>query len=268
MLMAALDFNQWGNTPISNEVIRSIGGDNPSLITFTSMTVFNNRMLMTCQLVQDTRGVYGAAMVSLNFDPLSSIQGKQSSVWEGEWTGLNVLKLITGFFNGSKQCFALCLAGSGASAQIQVVQIQLDDTATLDNGTQPVTWSFESPMLFKEPEKPTDPRLYKRLVNGEFSVKEITANVGFQVLYRSDQNPNWTPWYSSTIVYQGATDPGYRRRIPIGMPDPKVFDPTNNQPMREGYNFQVQFIFTGSCVLTNVRIAGDIVPEPEFGTPK
>jgi len=267
MLMASQDFNQWGNTPISNEVIRSIGGDNQALLSFTSMTVFNNRMLMTCQLVQDVRGVYGAALVALNFDPISSLQGKASSVWDGEWNGLRVLKLITGVFNGVKQCFALCLNGSGATATIGLVQIELDGAATLDNNVQPVTWSFESPMLFKEPEKPTDPRLYKRLVNGEFSIRDITANVGYQVFYRSDQNPNWTPWYSSTVVFQGASDPGYRRRIPIGMPDPKVFDLTNNQPMREGYNFQLKFVFTGSCTLTNVRIAADVIPEPEFAKP-
>lgn len=267
MLMASQDFNQWGNTPISNEVIRSIAGDNQALLSFTSMTVFNNRMLMTCQLVQDVRGVYGAALVALNFDPISSLQGKASSVWDGEWNGLQVLKLITGFFTGVKQCFAICLNGTGASATIGIVQIELDGAATLDNNVQPVTWSFESPMLFKEPEKPTDPRLYKRLVNGEFSIRDITANVGYQVFYRSDQNPNWTPWYSSTVLYQGASDPGYRRRIPIGMPDPKVFDLTNNQPMREGYNFQLKFVLTGSCTLTNARIAADVIPEPEFAKP-
>jgi hypothetical protein len=69
------------------------------------------------------------------------------------------------------------------------------------------------------------------------------------------------------VVFQGASDPGYRRRIPIGMPDPKVFDLTNNQPMREGYNFQLKFVFTGSCTLTNVRIAADVIPEPEFAKP-
>jgi hypothetical protein len=85
------------------------------------------------------------------------------------------------------------------------------------------------------------------------------------VSYRSDQNPNWTRWYGSTIKYAGAADPGYRRRIPIGSPNPNVFDATNNQPMREGYNFQLKIEFTGSCVLTNFRVAADLIDEPEFG---
>jgi hypothetical protein len=265
MLMASQNFNQWGNTPISNEVVRAISGDDPALVPFTSMTVFNNRMLMTCQPTQGARGVYFGALAALNFDPISSLSGKAPSVWDGQWNAPNCLKLITGVFNGVKQCFMLCL--SQDLTQIQLVRIRLDNEGTLDNDAQPVAWNCESPMLFKEPENASQPRLYKRLVNGEFSVKGITGDVTYAVSYRSDQNPNWTPWYSSKIVYGGASDPGYRRRIPIGSPSPKVFDPTNNQPMREGYNFQVKFEFTGSCVLTNARFAADEIPEPEFGKP-
>ena len=266
MLMATLDFNQWGNTPISNEVARVIGGDNPALLPFASMTVFNNRMFVTAQPVQAARGVYWPALAVLNFDPLSSLAGKTATIWEGQWNGLNILKMVSGFFNGSLQCFAVCL--SSDLTQIEIHQIQLDQAATLDNGSQPVAWSLESPSLFKEPESPRERRLYKRLINGEFSIQDISGNVTYAVLYRTDQNPNWTPWYNSTVVYQGASDPGYRRRIPIGTPSPTVFDPTNNQPMREGYNFQVMFRFTGACTLTSARFAADIVPEPEFGQPK
>lgn len=261
MLMARLDFNKWGNTPISKEVSRSIRNDDSTLIPFSKGVVFNNRRLSTCQPVQASRGVIWKSMVALQFDPISSLSGKAPSVWEGEWTGLNVLHLITGFFNGEKQCYAICL--SADLTQIELHQIQLDGSGYLDNGLQPISWFFESPMIYRE--NMESKRDYKRLVNGEFSVKDIVADVAYQVFYRSDQNPNWTPWYSSTIVYQGVNDPGYRRRIPIGMPDPKVFDATNNQPMREGYNFQVKFQFSGKCTLTDARIAAIIIPEPEFG---
>jgi hypothetical protein len=271
MLMASQNFNQWGNTPISKEVSRSIKNDDPNLLQYTSMVTFNNRMLMTCQFVplsKSPRGVYGAAMVALNFDPISSLSGKAPSVWDGEWTGLNVLQLISGTFNGSKQCYALCL--SPDLTQIELHQIQLDGAATLDNETpdgngQPVAWEIESPMLFVEPENASSPRLYKRLLNGDFSVRDITGDITYAVSYRSDQNPNWTRWYGSTIKYAGAADPGYRRRIPIGSPNPNVFDATNNQPMREGYNFQLKIEFVGSCVLTNFRAAADLIDEPEFG---
>jgi hypothetical protein len=262
--MATLAFVQWGNTPISKEVSRSIQNDDPTLLPFSKSIIFNNRRLTTCQFQQAARGVYGPAMVSLNFDPNSSLSGKAPSVWESEWNGLNVLEFIVGRFNGSIRCYALCL--SADLSQIELHQIQLDDDGYLDDGVTPITMTAESPMLF--PEKPNAAREYKRLANGEFSVKNIVADVDYSWWYRSDQNPNWTLWYSSTIKYQGVSDPGYRRRISIGMPDPKKFDATNNQPLREGYNFQVKLSFTGQATLTNARFAADIIPEPDFGTPK
>jgi hypothetical protein len=263
MLMATLDFNQWGNTPISKEITRSIVNDNPALLPFCSMVTFNNRMLMTCQFVQATRGVYGAAMASLNFDSISSLAGKSPTVWEGEWTGLNVLQLVSGTFNKSKQCFAICL--SADLTQIELHQIQLDGVATLDNGAQPVAWFAESSMLFKDPKG--KPRSYKRLINGEFSINKIQSNVGYQWYYRSDENPTWTPWYSGTVVYQGASDTGFRSRVPIGMPNPKLFDAANNRPLREGYNFQTKFVFTGYCEFVGARFGADMIDEPEFGKP-
>ena len=275
MIMAEQNFNQWGNTPISEEISRIISGDNQSLISFTSMAVFNNRLLMTCQLQQSAaRGVYGTKIAVLNFDPISSLAGKQQSVWEGQWTGLNVLQIITGVFNNQKQCFALCLSQTGM-IEIHSIQLDVPQQATpqigYDNGGaatgQPVTWSFESPMMFANQERPNAERTYKRLVNGDFSVKGLAADVDYQVFYRADQSDEWTLWYESTIVYQGASDTGYRRRIGIGQPNPNAFEKTNNQPLREGYDFQLQFVFTGYCVLTNARIAADIIPEPEFAKP-
>ena len=44
-------------------------------------------------------------------------------------------------------------------------------------------------------------------------------------------------------------------------------DATNNQPMREGYNFQIKFTYTGPGQLTIMRIAADKIPEPAFGKP-
>jgi hypothetical protein len=252
LLMARLDFNKWGNTPISKEVRRSIENDDPALLPFSSGARFNNRRLSTCQFVQTAR------------DPISSLSGKAPSVWEGEWNGLNVLKLVTGFFNSKKQCYALCL--SNDKTQIELHQIQLDKAATMDNGNSPIFWTAESSMLFQD--NPGLPRQYKRLINGEFSFQKITADVSYQIFYRTDQNPNWTLWYSSKITYQGTGDPGYRRRIPFGEPSGKVFDATNNQPMREGYNFQIKMQFTGSGMPVAMRLAADLIDEPEFAQPK
>ncbi len=263
MLMARLDFNKWGNTPVSKEISRIISGDNPDLFQFTSMVVINNRMLMSCNLAQAERGVYGPSLAVMNFDPVSSLEGKAPTIWEGKWTGLNVLQMVTGFFNGVRQCYALCL--SEDLSEIEVHQILNDADATTDNGSEAIEWEWESAMVMVDP--PDYPRAYKRLVNGEFSIKGIVADVPYTVYYRSDQSSAWTQWYVSTIQYRGASDPGYRRRIPIGEPRAQAFDATNNEPLREGYCFQIKFVFRGPGQFMSMRVSADEIPEPEYGRP-
>ena len=174
---------------------------------------------------------------------------------------LNILQMIGGFFNGKRQLYALTLNTS--TNQIELHQIR--SGADYDNDVLLVPWYFESPMIFQD--QPDMKRQYKRLVNGDFSVRDLAHDVAYTVSYRSDQNTNWTQWYSSTIVHAGASDPGYRRRIPIGQPTGNSFDATNGQPLREGYNFQLKFEFIGHCTFVDARIAAAVIPEPEFGRP-
>jgi hypothetical protein len=260
MLLARLDFNRWGNTPISKEISRSIRGDDPSLISYTSMAVTDNRVLMTCKPVQATRGVYSPAMVALNFDPISSLAGKATSIWDGEWNGMNVLQFITGFFGGVKRCFALCL--STDLSQIEIHEVLSDGDATLDNGTTNVQWSFETPMAFQREQS----HLCKRLIDGEIYLDKLTGDTGVQAYYKVDQNNAWTPWYNTVVKYQ-TNDSGFRPRVGLGMPSPQSFDTTNNRPTREGYDFQVKLVITGSCRFLGGRFAADIIPQPDFAKP-
>ena len=262
LVLARLDFNQWGNTPASVEVVRSLQYDNPALLPFAAGCIFSNRLLMTCKPAQQTRGVAHAALVSLNFDPLSTIEQKSPSTWESEWTLPNVVGMTTGFFNTVERCFMLTLNNN----LLGLTEILPDIPATLDNGTTPVAWVFETAFVFKDPDNTK--RQYKRLINGEFSVSGITGNVAYQAFYKSDQEPVWTPWYAGNIVYLGASDPGFRSRLGLGMPSPTVFDAANNRPLREGYAFQVKFMFTGDCTFISGRFAADAIDEPEFAVPR
>lgn len=265
MLLARLDYNEWGNTPISTEITRITENDNPALLPYCSSVVFNNRRLMACQPFQAARGVYHQAIASLNYDPISNLQGKAPSIWEGEWNGLNILQLVTGFFSGVKRCFAICL--DTTLTNIEVHEILNDNEQTVDDASTDVVWSFESPMVFQKDQE----HEYKRLVDGEIYLDEITiAGVVVQAFYKVDQNNAWTPWYTTTVNYK-PSDTGYRPRIGLGQPagpSPTAgFDAANNRPLREGYDFQVMLQFTGSCRFLGGRFAADITPQPTFATP-
>ena len=269
MLLARLDFNRWGNSPISNEIYRIIQNDNPALLPFCSLVTFQNRRLMTAQPTQAARGVYHPALAVMNLDPLSSLQHKTPAIWEGQWTGLNVLKLITGTFASVKRCFAICL--DATLTQIQVVEILADNPATQDllpvGGVptlQNVFSSIESPMIFERDQT----NRFKRLANGEIYLDQITpAGVQVAAFWKVDESSAWTPWYTTTVEFQ-ANDPGYRRPVGLGRPPGNVYDPVNNRPLREGYDFQVRFDFTGNCRFLGGRFAAELIDQPEFAPPK
>jgi len=281
MLMATLDFNRWGNTPISNEINRLIQNDDPTLLPYCSLVNYQNRALMTCNPTQQPRGVVHASIASLNYDPISSMAGKTPSVWEGQWSGpavtnladgtesiqnlswqgLNILKLITGWFNGSRKCFALCLSPGG---QIQISQILPDKYERNDNTNIPVSWAMTSAFIFNAEQH----HIYKRLDDGEIYLKNIgSGGVAYWVFYKADQNTTWTLWYNSTIAYQ-PNDSGFRPRVGLGQPDGNAFDITNNQPLREGYNFQLLIVFTGKCTFLGGRFSAVEIPQPQFATPQ
>lgn len=259
MLLARLDFNKWGNTPISREVVRSISGDDGSLLPFCSSLTFNNRLMMLCKPTQRTRGVTHSAMVSLNFDSVSSMQGKQPSVWESEWQIPNALRLVGGFFSGVRRTFGICLDSSFGA--IELVELLQDGSATQDYGSSPITWSIESPVMFNEPN-----HNYKRLGDGELYFRDVSESITGIAYYRADQSADWQVWYAFSIPYQ-VGDSGYRPRVGLGEPDANVFENTNNKPTREGYSFQVKLDISGACTLVGARFSAYIIPQPEFSRP-
>lgn len=280
LLLARLDFNQWGNTPISREVTRILQSEDLALLPFSTSCVFDNRFLMGANLVQAGRGVYSTSIVALNFDPISNLQGKSDSIYDGQWQGLNVLKFITDgngnapYFNGVQRLFAVCL--SQDLTQIEIHEISTTDSGiVLDDGNQ-VTSFFESPVIFSTAlgvagVKPVNPNHeYLKLSYAEIYVDGLTADVQFQAFWKPDQWPDWVPWYSWTEKYDKnhtGTDPGFRPRIGLPNPTANCFDKTNDRPLCNGFNFQFKLVMTGSCRFLGARFSADIIPQPEFAKP-
>lgn len=274
LLMARLDFNQWGNTPISREVDRILAGENPSLLNYSTTADFDNRFIMGAGLQQSPRGVYSTRMVALNFDPISSLRGKDPAIYDGQWDGLNILQLVEGFFNGVDRCFAICL--SSDLTQIEIHEILTTDASTVDDTSTPIALTFESPVLFnylpsQNNPKPSNPgHNYLQLSYGEIYVDSLVGDTGFQAFYKPDQWPSWVPWYSWTEKYnpepkQG--DPGFRPRIGLPAPEIGPSDETNARPLREGFCFQFKLVITGKCRFLGGGFSAEIKPQPKFAKP-
>lgn len=262
LIMARRDFWSWGNTPISFEMSRVLDKDNPGGLPFGSGVQFDNRMLMTASPVQGSLGVYNQAFVALNFDPISSLQGKANSVWDGMWTGINTLQVINGQFSGVQRSFAFTF--NTATSSIEVYEIL--KTGNLDNGTTPVTWSFETPYTFKEAQGKEFYGLCS-LEDGEFYVEDIQpgTSIHFRVQYRPDFSSCWYDWHEFDLCADPKnTTNVYGARLGLGRPPSLTPNTVNATAANFGRWFQYRFIITGHCVWKGMKVSAALQPQTEF----
>jgi hypothetical protein len=273
------DFNTWGNTPISREVDPFVSQDSPSLLNWASAIVFDNRILMTTGPVVANQGVYWQRLVALNLDPISSLRGKAASVYDGTWTGLNVLKLVTGKFSGVQRAFAFCL--NTIQNVIELYEILPQPTLPqvinpsplanyFDNGTNRIVSVYEFPVMLRQEEGKGLLDLVS-IDDGELYFDGIRGTVDVQAWYRPDSWPCWTPWYkfqmcTPQVANDSASQPGYNVRAGLGRPDIKACD--GERPLRYGRWFQFRLVVTGPHRFLGLLVKAITQPQSQYAQPE
>jgi hypothetical protein len=264
LILARREFDTWGNVPQSREVEPILKQDNPTLVQFESEAVFDNRNLLAILPTNGPLGVFCQGIIALNFDPISNLRGKAPSIYDGLWTGMNVLQLVAGVFNGVERCYAFCY--DSVLSLIRLFEIQRTDDAAFDNANTPVTYSFESAALYNNTKIKGQFDLVE-LLDGEMYLSDIRGVVNVEVWYRPNYSDCWTKWTEFGICGDN-TDPTKptQYRTPIGLGSPSVMDcdPNTKRPTRIGLTFQVRFQFTGSCKFRGARFKASLVPETKY----
>lgn len=262
LIIARRDFSTPGNLPISAEMERILVLNDQSLMPYGSKIFFDNRLLSTCSPQASSQGVIFRGLVSENFDTLSSLRGKAPPCYDGLWTGLNILKLVTGIFDGVQRAFAFTF--NVALSKLELWEILPTGTDHFDNESIPISWSFETGALFNKDVKPASQLC--RLRDGEFAVDDVIGTVRFDVYYKPDQGC-WTPWHSFSICADDESEPQYFPRLGLGEPDSTDCETVLNQSARDGYSYQVKFVISGHCRFLRLKLAAVTLAEPKFAPP-
>ena len=264
LVLSRLDFYKWGDTPISYEMLRLILAEDQSLMAFCSAITFDNRMLMTASPRQQPNGVGWSDLIVLNFDQISSLQNKSASAYDGAWSGMNVLQLVR--FSNSNRAFAFC--SNATTGAIELWELLPTGTQHFDNGFVPITWQFESPVIFSNAKGKGFFDL-ARLVDGELYISDLEGRVDITVEYRPDWSPCWYPWASFYVCAKtgAGLENQYRSRLGLGEPSASQCVQFNHKPAREARFFQVRLTFTGHCVFQGAKFGAVLVPEYEFEPP-
>jgi hypothetical protein len=273
LILGRRDFASWGNSPISNEVDPILSPDNQNLniLAYGSAIIFDNRMLMTTGGVPFAKGVYWKGIVPLNADSVSTLRGKQPSVYDAVvWEGLNILKLVVGQFSGVERAFAFTWNTDKSVMELfeilPSVRTELGATPAVitDSGGRRITMRMEFAVLDFGQKDPKD-REYGFLANGEIYVDQLQGKVDFRVWYQPDNWPCWVPWNQWTEC--ASTDspiskPQFRPRMGLGEPSILACDNVTNRPLREGYTFQIAIEITGHCTFKGGAFWKTTMPQP------
>ena len=248
-----------GNTPISREVSYIYDLDDQSLLMYGSAMTFDNRELRTYAPSQGSNGIVHSGLVSLNFDAISNLRTKLPSAYEGAWTDLNILKVIRGQINGIRRAFAFVY--NSDTQKIELIEFLASaDTQTLDNGTDRISWNFDTPIIFNKDIKPLNELV--KLSDGEIYTKEIDGVVDIEVQYRPDFTATWTTWHKFSI-----TPATWKPRMGLGQPSVTDCEVNGSRSMRVGYFFQCRVIITGNIKFMGLRASASVEPETTFANP-
>jgi hypothetical protein len=273
LFYARRDFSQWGNSPISRQARRGLKYDTLQYLYAASAVNFDNRMLMTVQPHRDqTHGVWHAGAVVLDYDLVAGMGEKLPPAWEGVWTGVRILQMVTLKVNNVDRLFYLVL---GDTDRIELWEQTRGEPFDFDGSDNvPTQWvletksySFGFPLNHK--------RLYymDQWLSGVMGEYTVTAK------YRQSLSECWMTWgtQSGCATYRNCDPPPYgecdevryfreqtRNRLFFPEP-PDIQDPQTGAFTRDGYSFQVRIEFTGRATLTMCALRAQVLGDELSG---
>ena len=198
LIYARRDFTEWGNTPISRQMVRAIAYDTEFYLYAASAVNFDNRMLMTTQPQKvNGRGIVHRGMVALDFDMVSGMGRKLAPAWEGVWTGIDIFQMLTIRIQKADRCFVFGLNQD----QIGLYEITKNGQFDFDGFDDvPIDWIVETrSMTFAEPGNK------KRLMSAEQWYDQVMGQI------QSEVSPTGKTRYSMVDTHPGRRTYGFRK---------------------------------------------------------
>lgn len=270
LTLAIRYFQQWGNTPISNNIERVLRFNDRSMMRFSSGIEFDNRLLQTMLPYETSVGPAFQAIAALDFDLISSLEEKLPPAWEGVYDGADFLQLFEGDYGGRQRAFAVVRSREDGS--IQVWEMTTDDRRS--NGDKRIQWQIETPAYTfgKEFE-------LKKLDGGEIWIDKVFGTVNLDVYYRSDANSCWQFWTTTEFCSARSTcededfpvcypSQPYRENsaFAITLPSPPRANcnPVQKRQLDRGYQFQVKVVLRGWCRIRGIMIHASPLQKAPF----
>lgn len=202
------DENGPGNAPISREISRITDHESVHRLGNCSAIYFGNRLIMTASPFIN---IYGQTsyrdLVSLDFAPMSSMRGKSPPSYDGEWEGLNFVRLLQGQFRGERRAFVLTTDSDQQNRLWEIVEEGTGDQFLICVGTSYVPVNTQVPVVMEFPARDWGmPKDRKRLDRCDVYLSELKGEIELEVYWRADNYQKWNLWDGRTTC-ASTTDP-------------------------------------------------------------
>lgn len=189
----------------SLEANRVILYDTEKWVKYSPAAYFDNRILHGCApKIQKINGsdtsynIVFTKIISQDFNP-GVYQGNYPPVYDGEWVGLQICKLVSGIFNGMKKCYAIVCGSDGNNAIYEITLDDYFDTVPGENDTT-TALPIYSEVEFRRMSL-TTPFEIKEMLRADISFSEIFGQVNWSFEFSPDYYPNFLSVQSGTIDY-------------------------------------------------------------------
>lgn len=266
-----------GSAPVSREVSRLTDYDSQQLLPWCSGVYFDNRLLMTSSpSLMPNGGVGWKDIISLDYAPLSSMGGKSQPAYNGQWTGLNFVKLVGGEFNGKNRSFALTTNDDGTNQLWEFGTPDRSDSysictdGTADPEENPITCFIEYPLRNFGQSKTR-----KRLDRCDVWLSSLNGEVDLKVYWRADESVKWRLWDEATTCAK-TSDPSttyphvWKNLVAQERPQFKTYtipdevDETVKYSAAVGFEFQVRLEWTGRCRIHRMMLYAAPLSDPDY----
>lgn len=247
---ATAEAGGYGQTPISAEIDPVLKQDTQWMLDGVSFVNFDNRLLMTClpkkfprraqtqtqadQFAAEPIPTLYSGIAVLDFQSVSAGRGKTAAVFDGVWTGLRIIKLVQGTFDGEPRCFAVCFHEDETARRVEIWEITKNDEydtpqegkRRIEAGIVTRAFNFQDNMSLK------------KLVRCDLWFDDLGGGLEYpftcELAYRPDDYPNFTTWQS----FERAFETEYNMTYDAPPNDTAPIEPYNYE---RGYAPQVRF---------------------------
>lgn len=268
--IARRNFNDWGNTPQSNEVSGILKFDQADLLQFSSSAVFDNRFLTTCSPFWSGDAVAHRGLIAMDLAPISTILRNGNPHYDGIWTGLQILTILQTDIGAYMT--TLCSDGS-----VDLWEISKDGQFDYyDDQVGRIQWSATPRKFFVDRDLAGRPLWNpKRLETGDLFYDELVGGVDFSLSWAPDSFPcftEWKAWEECAPVCNNIPPcptpkkfkRQYRPRFRLPKPPDVCAVGSTGMPLRNFYQLNLRVDVTGPARITGFRVGAILEPDKKY----